>query len=236
MQARKVPDAPGSGRTSLDIRAIEQAYRRYAGFYDVCFGAVFQPGRRAIVDRMDCGPGERILEVGVGTGLSLPLYPEYVSVVGIDISRHMLAQARVRQVRCGLANVAELMVMDAENMDFRDDSFDKVVAMYVASVVPDPERLVDEMRRVCKPGGQIFMVNHFHSRNPILGGVERLLAPLSKQLGFRPNFSLDRFLGQTGLDAMNIRPVNLFDFSTLVEARNNKQCAAASAVPAFAPS
>ena len=85
----------------MDIRAIEQAYRRYARFYDICFGAVFQPGRRAIVDRMDCGPGERILEVGVGTGLSLPLYPENVSVVGIDISPHMLDQARVRQARCG---------------------------------------------------------------------------------------------------------------------------------------
>ena len=220
----------------MDIPAIEQAYRRYGRFYDVCFGAVFQPGRRAIVDRMNCAPGERVLEVGVGTGLSLPLYPENVSVVGIDISRHMLDQARVRQQRCGLENAAKLMVMDAENMAFRDDSFDKVVAMYVASVVPDPERLVDEMRRVCKPGGQIFMVNHFHSRNPILGGVERLLAPLSKQLGFRPDFSLDRFLGQTGLDAMNIRPVNLFDFSTMVEARNNKQCAAAIQAPAFAAS
>jgi len=220
----------------LDIRAIEQAYRRYSRFYDVCFGAVFQPGRRAIVDRMDCGPGERILEVGVGTGLSLPLYPRNVSVVGIDISRHMLDQARIRLARDGLGNVAELMVMDAENMAFEDDSFDKVVAMYVASVVPDPERLVDEMRRVCKPGGQIFMVNHFHSRNPILGGFERLLAPLSKQLGFRPDFSLERFLGQTGLDAMNILPVNLFDFSTMVEARNNKQGAVPIPVPAFAPS
>lgn len=219
----------------MDIRAIEQAYRRYARFYDACFGAVFQPGRRAIVDRMDCAPGERILEVGVGTGLSLPLYPENVSVIGIDISPHMLEQARVRQARCQLDNVAELMVMDAENMGFKDDSFDKVVAMYVASVVPDPERLVDEMRRVCKHGGQIFMVNHFHSRNPILGGVERLLAPLSKQLGFRPDFSLDLFLGQTGLDAMNICPVNLFDFSTMVEARNNKRCAAAIPTPAFAP-
>lgn len=185
---------------------------------------------------MECGPGERILEVGVGTGLSLPLYPDNVSVVGIDISRAMLDQARVRRARCGLENVAELMVMDAENMGFKDDSFDKVVAMYVASVVPDPERLVDEMRRVCKPGGQIFMVNHFHSRNPILGGIERLLAPLSKQLGFHPDFSLDRFLGETGLDAMNIRPVNLFDFSTMVEARNNKQCPAAVPAPAFAPS
>jgi len=219
----------------LDIRAVEQAYRRYARVYDVCFGAVFQPGRRAVVHRMDCGPGERVLEVGVGTGLSLPLYPRDVSVVGIDISSHMLAQARGRLARGGLENVAGLMVMDAENMAFEDDSFDKVVAMYVASVVPDPERLVDEMRRVCKPGGQIFMVNHFHSRNPILASVESLLAPLSKQLGFRPDFSLDWFLGQTGLDAMNIHPVNLFDFSTLVEARNNKRGAVEIPAPAFAP-
>jgi len=219
----------------MNIRAIEQAYRRYARFYDVCFGAVFQPGRRAIVDTMDCESGERILEVGVGTGLSLPLYPQDVNVIGIDISRDMLAQARVRVARDGLANVAELMVMDAENMAFEDDSFDKVVAMYVASVVPDPGRLVDEMRRVCKPGGQIYVVNHFHSRNPMLRGVERTLAPLSRQLGFRPDFSLDRFLGQTGLDPMNIRPVNLFDFSTLVEAVNNKQGVADIPVPAFAP-
>ncbi|MBE0620182.1 MAG: methyltransferase domain-containing protein [Burkholderiales bacterium] len=220
----------------MDIRAIEQAYRRYARFYDVCFGAVFQPGRRAIVETMDCAPGERILEVGVGTGLSLPLYPRSARVVGIDISRHMLDQARLRLVRGGLANVAELMVMDAENMAFEDDSFDKVVAMYVASVVPDPKRLVDEMRRVCKPGGRIFMVNHFHSRNPVLGGFERLLAPLSKQLGFRPDFSLDRFLGATGLDARSLRPVNLFDFSTLVEARNDKQSAAEVPAPAFVAS
>ncbi len=220
----------------MDIPAIEQAYRRYARFYfyDVCFGAVFQPGRKAVVDRMDCSPGERILEVGVGTGLSLPLYPEDVSVVGIDISPHMLEQARVRQERRGLDQVAKLMVMDAENMGFKDNSFDKVVAMYVASVVPDPERLVNEMRRVCKPGGQIFLVNHFHSRNPILGGVESLLAPLSRQLGFRPDFSLARFLGETGLDAMNIRRVNLFDFSTMVEARNNKQRSGAIPVPALA--
>ena len=220
----------------LDIPAIEQAYRRYARFYDVCFGAVFQPGRRAIVDRMECSPGERILEVGVGTGLSLPLYPHNVSVVGIDISRDMLDRARVRLTRGGFESAAELMVMDAENMAFEDDSFDKVVAMYVASVVPDPARLVDEMRRVCKPGGQIFMVNHFHSRNPLLRSVERLLAPLSKQLGFRPDFSLDRFLGQTGLDAMNICPVNLFDFSTMVEARNNKQDTTEIPAPALAPS
>lgn len=220
----------------MDIRAIEQTYRRYARFYDFCFGAIFQPGRKAIIDRMDCGPGERILEVGVGTGLSLPLYPGNVTVTGIDISRDMLDQAHARKERGGLDNVAQLALMDAEDMEFEDDTFDKVVAMYVASVVPYPERLVDEMRRVCKPNGQIIFVNHFHSRNPVLGGIESLLAPLSRQLGFRPDFSLERFIGETGLDAMNIHPVNLFNFCTMLEARNNKPFSSEAVAPFLARS
>ena len=173
------------------------------------------------------------MEVGVGTGLSLPLYPGNVTITGIDISRDMLNQAHARKERGGLGNVAQLALMDAEDMDFEDDSFDKVVAMYVASVVPYPERLVDEMRRVCKPNGQIIFVNHFHSRNPVLGGIESLLAPLSRQLGFRPDFSLERFIDETGLDAMNIHPVNVFNFCTMLEARNNKPFSskAAAAVP-----
>lgn len=207
----------------MDITAIKHAYRRYARFYDFFFGAVFQPGRKEIVERMNCSPGERILEVGIGTGLSLPLYPENVLVTGIDISRDMLAQAQARKVRGRMDNIVQLSVMDAENMEFEDSSFDKVVAMYVASVVPDPVRLVDEMRRVCKPNGRIIFVNHFHSPNPLLGAFESLIAPLSTQLGFRPDFSLDRFLDATGLKTTNIHPVNIFHFCTMVEARNNKQ-------------
>lgn len=220
----------------MDIRAIEQTYRRYARIYDFCFGAVFQPGRKAIVDRMDCAPEERILEVGVGTGLSLPLYPGNVTVTGIDISSDMLAQAHARKERGGLDNVAQLVLMDAENMEFEDDSFDKVVAMYVASVVPYPERLVAEMRRVCKPNGRIIFVNHFHSSNPVLGGIESLLAPLSRQLGFRPDFSLERFIDETGLDAMNIHPVNVFNFCTMLEARNNKPFSTRAVAPVLARS
>lgn len=218
----------------MDIRAIEQTYRRYARFYDFCFGAVFQPGRKAIVDRMDCAPGEQILEVGVGTGLSLPLYPGYVTVTGIDISRDMLDQAHARKERGGLDNVAQLSLMDAEDMAFADDSFDKVVAMYVASVVPYPDRLVDEMRRVCKPDGQIIFVNHFHSRNRLVGGIESLLAPLSKPLGFRPDFSLERFIRETGLDATNIHPVNAFNFCMMLEARNNKPFSPGAVAPILA--
>lgn len=207
----------------MDISAIKQTYRRYARFYDVAFGAVFQPGRKAIIERMDCKPEEQVLEVGVGTGLSLPLYPKNVLVTGIDISCDMLAQAQARKASDCLDNIVRLSVMDAENMEFEDSSFDKVVAMYVASVVPDPERLVDEMRRVCKPNGWIFIVNHFHSQNPLLGAFESFLAPLSRQLGFRPDFSLEQFLAATGLKATDIHPVNMFHFCTMVEARNNKQ-------------
>ena len=218
----------------MDIRAIEHAYRRYAGFYDLVFGAVFQPGRKQIVARMNCMPGERILEVGVGTGLSLPLYPRDVLLTGIDISRDMLVQAQARTARCRMENVEQLSVMDAEDMEFEDSSFDKVVAMYVASVVPHPERLVAEMRRVCKPDGRIIFVNHFHSRNPVLGTFESLISPLSRQLGFRPDFSLDKFLDATGLDATNIRPVNIFNFCTMVEAGNNKRFHAEVMTPAYA--
>lgn len=207
----------------MDIDAIKNTYRRYARFYDFVFGAVFQPGRKAIIARMNCKPGEHVLEVGVGTGLSLPLYPKSVLITGIDISHDMLALAQARKIRGQMGNIMQLSIMDAEDMEFADSSFDKVVAMYVASVAPNPERLVDEMRRVCKPNGQLIFVNHFHSSNPVLRAFESFLAPLSKQLGFRPNFSLDRFINKTGLTETNIHPVNIFNFCTMVEAKNNSQ-------------
>jgi phosphatidylethanolamine/phosphatidyl-N-methylethanolamine N-methyltransferase len=206
----------------LDIRAIQLAYRRYARVYDFAFGAVFQPGRQAIIDRMRCKPGDHILEVGVGTGLSLPLYPGNVFVTGIDISREMLTRAYARKMRENLNNIVQLSVMDAENMKFSDNRFDKVVAMYVASVVPEPERLVQEMRRVCKVDGQIIFVNHFNSQNPVLGSLERFIAPLSKQIGFRPDFSLSQFMADTGMVSPDIYPVNMFDFCTMLEMKNTK--------------
>lgn len=206
----------------MELEAIIKAYRRYARLYDLYFGAVFQPGRRAVIERMGCRPGNHILEVGVGTGLSLPLYPESVRVTGIDISQEMLDRARGRVTRDALSSRISLHVMDAERMSFPDNSFDKVVAMYVVSVVPHPERLVDEMRRVCKPGGDIFIVNHFHSPNPLVGGVETLLAPLSRLMGFHPDFCLKTFVRQTGLEVLEKHPVNLFGYWNLLRARNNK--------------
>ena len=210
----------------MDINAIRNSYRRYARNYDLYFGALFQPGRRAVLEQLHCRRGDHVLEVGVGTGLSLPLFPRDIRITGIDLSSHMLERAQARVEQDGLTNV-ELCEMDAEQMAFEDDSFDKVVAMYVASVVPHPQRLVEEMRRVCKPDGELFIVNHFHSTTPVMAAVEKAVAPLSKLVGFRPDFSLAEFVRQTNLEVLEQRRVNLFGYWTLLRARNNK--------PAIAP-
>ncbi|MEW6353286.1 MAG: class I SAM-dependent methyltransferase [Pseudomonadota bacterium] len=218
----------------MDIDAIRKAYKRYARLYDFYFGLVMHPGREAVIRRMDCRPGDRILEVGVGTGLSLPLYPPGVQVTGIDISPEMLRRAQARKERDGLDHVVALEVMDAERMTFADNTFDKVVAMYVASVVPHPERLVDEMRRVCKPDGRLFIMNHFQHTNPVVGALERLISPLSGLLGFRTDFSMQAFIHDTRLDVIEHQPVNLFGYWSLLQARNNKDAGDDLLAPATA--
>ena len=174
----------------MQIEAVKAAYRRYARIYDVIFGAVLQPGRRAVLEALKLKPGDRVLEVGVGTGISLPLYPRDVRITGIDVSREMLEKARARVARAKLTNVDALLEMDAEAMAFPDASFDKVVAMYVVSVVPQPAKLLEELHRVCRPHGEIFVVNHFQSENPVLGTLERALAGFSSQIGFNPDLDL----------------------------------------------
>lgn len=207
----------------MNIEAIQNAYRRYARFYDFYFGMLFHRGRKAVIDHLQCQPGDKILEVGVGTGLSLPLYPEDVSITGIDISPEMLERARNRKLRDGLENVVELRLMDAEKMQFPEDHFDKVVAMYVVPVVSNPAGLVEEMRRVCKPEGELFIVNHFQNPNPIISRIERLLAPCSELLGFHPDLRMDTFIDETDLDIIDSIPVNLFGYWTMLRARNGKQ-------------
>jgi phosphatidylethanolamine/phosphatidyl-N-methylethanolamine N-methyltransferase len=196
---------------------------------------MFQPGRREIIARMGCRPGDRILEVGVGTGLSLSLYPRHVEVTGIDLSREMLVRARVRRRCQRLSQVVALRLMDAEHMQFADNSFDKVVAMYVVSVTPHPARMTAEMRRVCKAGGELFIVNHFQHANSLVRGVERMAAPFSRVMGFRPDFSLEHFIDETGLDVAARIPVNALGYWTLLRCRNNKLSTAGVApMPALA--
>lgn len=210
------------GVMRVDIRAIQRVYRRYAPGYDFYFGTMFQPGREEIIARMGCRPGDRILEVGVGTGLSLSLYPHHVEVTGIDLSREMLVRARARRRRQQLCQVVALRLMDAEHMQFADNSFDKVVAMYVVSVTPHPARMTDEMRRVCKPGGELFIVNHFQHPNSLVRRMERLVSPLSCVMGFRPDYSLEHFIRETRLEVAKQIPVNALGYWTLLQCRNNK--------------
>ena len=174
----------------MQIESVKAAYRRYAAVYDAVFGPVLQPGRKAVVQALRLRPGEHVLEVGVGTGLSLPLYPPDVKITGIDVSREMLDKARRRVAHRHLANVDALLEMDAERMSFADASFDKVVAMYVVPVVANPARLLEELHRVCRPDGEIFLVNHVRSDNRFIAAFENGLARFSDKIGFRPDFEL----------------------------------------------
>lgn len=203
----------------MDKQSVVTAYRRLSSQYDRFFGAVFEQGREVSVEKMACKPGDRVLEVGVGTGLSLDHYPKGVIVDGIDVSPDMLEHARAR-VDADEDRIT-LQVMDAQALEFADNSFDKVVAMYVASVVPDPEKLIAEMKRVCRPGGDLFIVNHFSEEKGPMAAVERLISPFSKLIGFRPSFPLRDFLDMAGLEVVDKQGVNAFGYWTLLHARNN---------------
>ena len=206
----------------VTAETVQKAYRRYARYYDLVFGAIFHPGRNTAIEHLHVQPGDRILEVGVGTGLSLGLYPKDVTIVGIDLSKDMLVRAQKRAEEEGLKNIEGLLQMDAQNMTFEDNSFDKVVAMYVASVVPDPKKLVEEIRRVCKPGGTIIFLNHFQNQNPIVQKAEAVIQPLAKYLGFHPDFPLADFLSQTNFKVATAVPVNLLDYWTVLVGFNDK--------------
>jgi phosphatidylethanolamine/phosphatidyl-N-methylethanolamine N-methyltransferase len=193
----------------MHIETVKTAYRRYAGFYDALFGPVLQPGRRAVLEALRLRPGDRVLEVGVGTGLSLPMYPQSVKITGIDVSREMLDKARLRVGRRGLQNVEALLEMDAEAMTFADQSFDKVVAMYVMPVVRNPARVLEEFHRVCKADGEIYIVNHVKSDNRVIRAFEMGLARFSNQIGFRPDFELRELINGSG-EIDEVARINVF--------------------------
>ncbi|MBS3757151.1 MAG: class I SAM-dependent methyltransferase [Desulfobacterales bacterium] len=205
----------------MDESSIINTYRRFSGAYDRIFGRIFEQGRKEVVGRMSCRNGDRILEVGIGTGLALNYYPFFTQVYGIDISPHMLAVARRHIEQAGLKNIS-LSLMDAQKICFPDNFFDKISAMYVATVVPDPQVMMDEIKRVSKPGGDIFILNHFSNSHLVPGLIETMLTPLQKYLGFRPRFSKDRFIADNALDIVESMPVNLLGYWTLIHAKNSK--------------
>jgi len=206
----------------MDLRDTIRTYGFLSGSYDFVFGPVFHPGRKEAVRVANDRPAQRILEVGVGTGLSLPYFRRDSQVTGIDISEEMLAKARRRVEREKLDHVQALHVMDAEHLEFEENSFDAVLALYVASVVPSTARFAAEMRRVCIPGGTIVLVNHFTSENWALRWMERRLAHLARHIGFHADFPLDAFLQDSRLSAREIRPSNLFGYWRLLRCINEK--------------
>jgi len=194
--------------TAVENDFVERVYENIAWFYDLFFGPTLHAGRLQAIQRMEVHPGDRILEVGVGTGINVPLYPRSCQVTGIDFSAPMLEKARDRVERKGLSGV-RLLQMDAADLKFDDNSFDIVYAPYLISVVPDPVRVAAEMRRVCRPGGRIIFLNHFRSTNPVLSWVERLISPLTIHIGFKADLHLRGFLQQAGLEPVSIEKVNI---------------------------
>ena len=205
--------------SALDTASILDAYRRWAGVYDTVFGGVSSWGRFKAVDLVNRLPGRDVLEVGVGTGLALPHYTRDKRITGIDLSVEMLRKAKARTRKEGLAHVHALLEMDAEKTTFADASFDTAVAMFVASVVPNPKALLQEMRRLVRPGGNILFINHFAADKGPRWWLERAMAPASRALGWHPDFAMEAIFSADDLaqiDAEPVRPLGLF---TLVRLR-----------------
>lgn len=209
---------------TMDLPAVREAYRRQAPFYDYSFGVVSSIARRKTVEEINLRRG-RVLEVGVGTGLSLPNYAPYLKVTGIDLSPEMLAIARERVEKTGLHNVEGLLEMDAANLDIPDNSFNIVAAMYVLSVVPDPAKVMKELSRVCSPGGEVMVINHFSQDHGMRGWAERKLAPYAEVVGWHPVFPFDRVMVCPELALIERRPMWPFGLFTLVRFRKLKSAA-----------
>jgi phosphatidylethanolamine/phosphatidyl-N-methylethanolamine N-methyltransferase len=207
---------------AIDREQIERVYSNYAGVYDRVFGRVFQDSREAVVRNLKVGPGERVLEVGVGTGLCLPLYPKNCDITAIDVSAPMLEKAGARVKELGLSNV-KLMKMDAGEMDFADSSFDIVIAAYVVTAVPDHRKLMKEMIRVSRPGGRLIMLNHFTQDSPLIAAVEKAISPICVRIGFRTDLSVDEVIDGWPLIKERDERVKPLGMWHVVECLNNKK-------------
>ncbi len=199
---------------------IKKIYSFYSWIYDAFFGKIFEHGRYVAFHMMDVKSNETVLEVGVGTGLSLSLYPRDAKVVGIDISQEMLDKAEIKKQYYNLSNVT-LYNMDASSMTFADNTFDKVIASHVITVVADPLRTLNEIKRVCKKDGEIFILNYTGCNNKIISRFEKFISPFRDKVGLGKHFDLDELLKHAHLSIVCERRVNFLEMCRLVKCKNN---------------
>lgn len=201
-----------NGIVRIDEQSVLKAYARWAPVYDFSFGPIADAGRKRAIDIINQRAGS-LLEVGVGTGVALPRYAKHLAVTGIDLSPDMLRIARQRVRERGLTNIEALYEMDASELRFDDASFDTVVAMYVMTVVPDPIQVLKELERVCAPGGEVLIVNHFAQDHGVRGWVESFMAPAARALGWHPDFRSETITDVATLelvDTVKLKPFGLF--------------------------
>ena len=206
---------------ALEKRQVLRAYEFWAPAYDFIFDWIFAPGREAAIDHLELTRQHSILEVGIGTGLNLPLYPAACRLTGIDLSQEMLDKAVERVQTLTMPDVT-LKVMDATSMDFGDNEFDRALATYTISAVPDPVAVLREMSRVVKPDGIIVILNHFRSERRATGWLEDMVAPVCTRLGWKSNLTMAPLLEQVGLVPELVAKVNMFNGWRLVKCVNRK--------------
>ncbi len=187
----------------METKRVEKIYSTYAGVYDFVFGGVLEPRISEAVRAMNIKKGDHVLEVGVGTGLSLPYYPYHCTVTGIDLSRKMIEKAKKKAASLNLDHVS-LRVMNAEQLEFPDDTFHHVFAAFVITTVPEPRKVLSEMTRVVKRGGQVVLLNHFRSPHPFIGKIEDFLSPFFSRLGWRTDVRFEAISQGTPLEVVSV--------------------------------
>jgi len=205
----------------LEVAEIQRIYAYYSRVYDFIFKRWFLPRQQHAIQALDISPGQRVLDVGVGTGFSLPLYPQHTQVVGVDLSSKMLREAHKKVLQERLSHV-DLMEMDAAHLAFPDSTFDFVIVAFVISVVPDPIRVLAEIKRVSKPEGQSVIINHFQSQNKVMAQLEKWVSPLCTKIGWRSDLALDYLVQQANLQIVRKYSLNKLDLWKVVYATNNK--------------
>ena len=192
-----------------DNDLVEKVYRQLAKIYDVAFGVILQSGRERAIRAIPTDRRLRVLEIGIGTGLTVPEYPATCKIVGLDFSAAMLVKARKRIAKLDVTDRVALLQADAAHLPFANDYFDIVFAPYVMSVVTDPLGVGREANRVCRRDGRVVLLNHFRSELPAVAKVERVISPLTRFVGFRTDLQLMPLLAGAGLRPLSVQSVNV---------------------------